>query len=112
GELGVAEEDLAAGGRVETGEQVHEGRLARAGRSHDRGERAAGERDVDAAQRVHGDVTAAVDLAQAAGVDRGRSRRGGGSGHGGPPGRAAGPRRSLTLRTLGPPSGTARRAAG
>ena len=46
---------------VEPGEQVHERRLAGAGRAHDRGELAGREADRDAAEGVHGGLALAVD---------------------------------------------------
>ena len=46
--------DPALGRPVEAGEDVQQRRLARARRAHDRGEAAAVERDVDAAQRLDG----------------------------------------------------------
>ena len=67
GQLGVADVDRAGGGGVETGDTVHEGRLAGAGRPHDRGELAAGE--------VDGDAVEGADLRVAFAVDLARSRR-------------------------------------
>ena len=52
GDLGAVDPDVAAGGLVEAGEQVHQRRLAGAGRADDRGQLTAREVEVDAAQRV------------------------------------------------------------
>ena len=48
------------GGLVEPGEDVHQRRLARARRAHDRGQPAVGDVDGDAAQRVDRGVALAV----------------------------------------------------
>src|SRR3954470_15266490 len=71
GQLGVAQPDLPGAGGVQAGEAVHQRRLARARRAHDRGEPAAGEGDVDPGERVHRGLPAAVGLAQAEGADGG-----------------------------------------
>src|SRR5690606_16310014 len=88
-ERGLAEVHGPARRGVEAREQVHERRLARARRAHDRGEGARLEVDVDAREGVHGGGALAVDLLQAAGAD---GRGGGGAGgagvvqgHGGSP---------------------------
>ena len=47
GDVGVPDADLAGGGAVEPGEDVQQGRLAGAGRSHDRGEPAGVDLDAD-----------------------------------------------------------------
>ena len=68
-QLGVAELgdgrpvdlDVALGGTVEAGEDVHEGRLAGARGPHDGGELAALDVQRDAAQRSHRGVAFAVD---------------------------------------------------
>ena len=52
GELGAVERHRAARRLVEAGEQVHERRLPRTRRPHDRGERAGGKPDADPTQRV------------------------------------------------------------
>ena len=51
------------------GEAVHQRRLARAGRAHDRGERPGGEVDVDPVERADGGLARAVDLGQAGRAD-------------------------------------------
>ena len=48
--------------RVEAGEAVHQRRLARARRAHDRGEATPLEVDGDVVERAHLGVAAAVDL--------------------------------------------------
>ncbi len=63
-ELHVADEHPAAADRVEAGQAVHQRRLARTGRPHDRREPAPGEVQVDAAQRGDLGVPGAVDLRQ------------------------------------------------
>ena len=55
----------AAGEAVEPGGALHQRRLARAGRTHDRGEPAALEADGDAVQRTDLGLTLAVDLVAA-----------------------------------------------
>jgi hypothetical protein len=78
-QLGVAEpadrrpvdEDLAGGGPVEAGEDVHERRLARAGRAHDGGELAACDVERDAAEGVDGGVALAVAAGDLARRDNG-----------------------------------------
>src|SRR5204863_3216345 len=57
------------GRRVEAAEQVHERRLAGAGRAHDGEELAALDRNADATQRVHGVPTQVVVLGQRLGED-------------------------------------------
>src|SRR5690606_18571912 len=84
-ELGLAEVHGPARGRVESGEQVHEGRLARARGAHDRGEGTGGEVHVDAGEGVDGGRALAVDLGQAAGADGWRAGVGGVLGHEGSP---------------------------
>ena len=59
---------------VKTGGAVHECRLARAGRSHDRGELAASEIDRDTVEGHDAGVRPAVDLGQILGVYGGRWR--------------------------------------
>ena len=61
--------DGAAGRRVEAGEDVHERRLARAGRPHDRGELAGGHVERDAAQRVDGCTALPVPAGDVVGLD-------------------------------------------
>ncbi len=60
GDLLVAEPDPARGGRVEARHDVHQGRLARAARAHDRGE--------VAAAQAHGDVVEGGDRGRPAAV--------------------------------------------
>jgi hypothetical protein len=74
-ECGVADDGITAAERVETGHAVHERRLARPGRAHDRCEAAAGEGDVDGVERDDAGVTVAVHLGQ-------RASAGGGHGSG------------------------------
>ena len=69
-DVGVADEDGAAGGVVEPGEAVHQGRLAGAGRPHDGGELAAREVDGDGVERDDLGVARAVDLGQVDGAAR------------------------------------------
>ena len=65
---------------VETGQAVHHGGLAGAGRAHDRGEPPRGQVEVDTAQGVHQGVTPPVGLGEAAGP-RGDRRGQGCLGH-------------------------------
>jgi hypothetical protein len=63
----------AAGARlVEAGEDVHERRLARAGRAHDRGQMAAGDRERDTSEGVDCGLAGAVAAAEVAGDDDAR----------------------------------------
>src|SRR5690606_11854825 len=64
-DLGIAEPHAPRGGRVEAGRDVHEGRLARAGRPHDGGELAAVDADRHVAERVDAGAVAAVALREA-----------------------------------------------
>ena len=59
-DLGAVDLDRSRGGLVETGEDVHERRLPRAGRAHDRRELALRELGRDSAQRIDGGVPLAV----------------------------------------------------
>ena len=61
-QVDVADQDPAGRERVEPGDAVHERRLARARRAHDRREAPGGEGDVDAVEGPHGGVAASVDL--------------------------------------------------
>ena len=63
--------DLARGGLVEAGEDVHERRLARARRAHDGGQPAASDVERDAAQGVDGGVALAVAAHDVASRDDG-----------------------------------------
>ena len=83
GQVGVADPDRAAGRGVQAGDDVHQGRLAGAGRAHDGGELAGGELDVHAVEGVHGVVAAAVGLAQAGRPDGGGRGSGARCGDGG-----------------------------
>jgi hypothetical protein len=82
GERGVVElGDVEAGdghvarrGLVQTGEDVHQRRLARARRAHHGGQVAGGDVDADAAQGVDGGVAGAVAPDDVAGADDGRGR--------------------------------------
>jgi hypothetical protein len=60
------------GRRVETAEDVHERRLARAGRPDDRDELALGDIDADAAQRADGHLADLVGLDEVADLDERR----------------------------------------
>ena len=62
--VGAVDPHLARGRPVEPGEDVHERRLARARRAHDRGQLALGDRQRDAAQGVDGRVAVAVAAAE------------------------------------------------
>jgi hypothetical protein len=64
GDLLAVDDDRARGRAVEAGEQVHQRRLARARRTHDRRELPGGEAHGDAAQGVHGRLSLAVDTGQ------------------------------------------------
>ena len=64
-ELGAGEDDLAAGRLVQRREDVHERRLARARRAHDRGQLPAGDFEADTAKGVNGRVPFAVTPCQA-----------------------------------------------
>ena len=70
GHLGVAHEDLAGTGSEDAGQQAHQGRLARSGRSQQTDHLARRDVQVDAGDR--GDVVFldVVDVHQAAGSDR------------------------------------------
>ena len=75
GELDAVDADPTLGGLVESGEDVHERALAGAGGTHDGGEVALREVEVDARERVHGGVALAVDAGEAAGADDGAAAR-------------------------------------
>ena len=66
--------DVALRGVVERGEQVHQRRLSRARRPHDRGQLRGLDRQRDAAQRVHGRVARAVDAGELVRLDHGAVR--------------------------------------
>ncbi len=70
-EVGAGQHHRARGRAIEAGEDVHERRLARARRAHDRREAAAVERDADPVERVDGGVPLAVAASQ---VHRGHDR--------------------------------------
>ena len=61
-QLDVADEGTSRRQRIEAGEAVHEGRLARTAGAHDRGEFAGAELDRHAVERAHLAVAFAVDL--------------------------------------------------
>jgi hypothetical protein len=63
-EVGFADEGLPRGEAVQAGHAVQQRRLAGAGRAHDRGQLAAFDFEVDAAQRVDGGVALAVAAGQ------------------------------------------------
>ena len=63
-DLGVADPRPSAGGGVEARHDVHERRLARARRAHDRGELAAADADPHAVERPHLALSGAVGLGQ------------------------------------------------
>ena len=67
--LGAVDRDRSGGGPVEPREAVHQRRLARAGRAHDRAELAAAERDRHACEGVHGGLPLAVPALQFARCD-------------------------------------------
>ena len=69
GDLVAVERDRARGRRVEAGEDVHQGRLARARRAHDRGEAAALETGADLDQGVDGGAALAVATGHVVGDD-------------------------------------------
>ena len=64
GDRGPVDPHLARGRPVQPGQEMHERRLARARRAHDRGQLALGDRHRDAAQGVHGRVAGAVAAAE------------------------------------------------
>ena len=72
-ELGAVNDDRAGGRAVQAGEQVHERRLARAGRPHDGGEAADREVDGHVDEGTHGGVALAERAAQVNGRDNGPS---------------------------------------
>src|SRR5262249_1834425 len=74
GELEIAEEHLPRGEGVESCDAMEQRRLSRARRSHDRGERAPFEFDVDAAERAYLRLARAYALCRAHAA-RGDSRR-------------------------------------
>ena len=71
GDLLAVDPHVAGRGLVEAGEDVHQRRLAGAGRAHDRRVRAALEVDVDPRQRAHERVSLAVVPLDAACLDDG-----------------------------------------
>src|SRR5262249_1800033 len=89
----VADEHAPGGERVETGECVHERRLAGARRAHDGGEVLVGEVDGHAVEGPHLRLAPAVHLHGVDGGGGGRSGGGGGRGRrgGGVVGAGAGP---------------------
>src|SRR5699024_2220455 len=70
GEVGVSDEYLAGVGDVETGEGVHQGRLAGPGRTHDGGEGSGADVEVGTVERLHGRRSGPVGLHEAAGAYR------------------------------------------
>src|SRR6056297_772730 len=62
GEVDTTDRDAAGRERVEAGDVLHEGRLTRPGRAHDRGESTAFEVDADVIERVHRRIAGAVGL--------------------------------------------------
>ena len=71
GQVLAIEHDVAAGGRVKAGQSVHQRGFAGAGRSHDGGEPALFEGDVDTAQRVHRVASGPIILDEVDGFDGG-----------------------------------------
>ena len=70
GDVFAIEDHLAGGGRVETGEEAEQRALAATGRTHDGGELAARNEQVDALEDIHA-VSAGVDgLGEAANFDQ------------------------------------------
>jgi hypothetical protein len=74
-QLIVAEPGLPAARRIEAAKDVEERRLAAAGRAEQDDELVWSQREIDAAQRVHLDVAAAVDLGQVTAAQGGRTFR-------------------------------------
>ena len=72
GERLARDDDLAAVGAVETGEEVQQRRLPRARRPHERDEASAGNAQRDVLERVHEVDAAAVEARHVAHVDHGR----------------------------------------
>ena len=66
---------MTLGRGVQPGEAVQQGGLARAGRTHDRGEAGDGELEGNASQRLNAGVALPVDLAQALGAGGDRRDR-------------------------------------
>src|SRR5262249_38104684 len=86
-QVDIPDEHPARGQGVETGHAVHEGRLARAGRTHDGGIDALVELRRDAVEGSHLALALAVDLQRidgGSGDNAGRRQGGGGSRHSGP----------------------------
>ncbi len=75
GEVHGADEDLAPGHGVKTGQAMHQRRLARPGRPHDRGKPPAGEGNVDIAQCGHRGLSGSINLDQAGSPRRGNHVR-------------------------------------
>ena len=69
GEVDAVDHDRARGRAVEAGEDVHQGRLARARRAHDRRQPAGRELDRDAVERGHRGLALAEHAAQVGGAD-------------------------------------------
>ena len=74
-QFGVADHHRPRSGAVEPSQTVHQRRLARSRRPHDRGELAGGEIDTDIVERPHRCVTGAVGLAQMSGPGGRNPRR-------------------------------------
>src|SRR5204863_431643 len=72
GDLDAGDRDAALARLVEPGEDVHQRRLARARRAHDRGQAGLLDLERDVAERVHGRVALAVAAGEAARGDDGR----------------------------------------
>ena len=64
GDVGVADPRAAGGRGIQPGHDVHERRLARPGRAHDRGELAATDADAHAVERAHLASAGAVGLGE------------------------------------------------
>ena len=73
-EPGSRDRDVALRGLVERGEQVHQRRLSRARRPHDRRQLPGLDAERDAAERVHGGVALAVDAGELVRLDHGAVR--------------------------------------
>src|SRR6187200_785505 len=69
GDVDAVELDRARGRLVEAGEDVHQGRLARAGGAHDRGEAVALEAGGDAVERIDGGIPLAEAAVQVGSED-------------------------------------------
>ena len=81
-EVAILVDHLARRRHVEPAEDVEQRRLARARRTEQHDELAGEQVEVDAAQRLDGDLAHPIDLREGARDEDGDSRLGGGFGHG------------------------------